>query len=325
LAVIGEHRTICGLSAIAAPTPELLEPVASGWWIPRLSAGAPFRRGRVWLWPTSATHLAAGLSRALDELRIPLHLSATPTISAAGVVTLADQQWRPMAVIDASGGAWWRDVATRPPRQCGAWRVELELELDEAPASQRAALRRLAPLAPTLALEKISARRWQLSFDVVDADARAASVSASTSATATATASASATATATATAEQAATLLGATIIGHAQAVAERDEGGYAGLGLAELFACRERGLTWAAWPSEVHDAHGVHWQWPNRDRHGCPPALVKPRGAPPWLWCCGKGLAAAPEAAAALRVMGTALALGHALGNLVVSPPANTP
>ncbi len=295
VAVIGQHRTICGLSAIDAPTPELLEPAATAWWVPRLSEGAPFKRGRVWLWPTSPTRLSRGLSEALTELHIPLHLASTPGITADGVVTLGGQQWQPTAVIDASGTARWKDAASRPARQCGAWRVTLNLHLDESPGAQRAALRRLAQLAPALALEKITAHQWQLSIDANEQTA------------------------ATTIAQQAATLLDATIHEQTTEIAARDHGGYAGLTLAELFANRERGLAWAAWPSEVHDAQGVHWQWPSTGRYGCPESLSKPNGAPPWLWCCGKGLAAAPSAAAALRVIGTGVALGHAVGRRVLS------
>ena len=295
VAVVGQHRTICGLSAIDAPTPELLEPGATAWWLPRLCAGAPFQRGRVWLWPTSPTLLSRGLGEALSELHIPLHLASTPSITADGVVTLSGEQWQPTAVIDASGSAWWKDAASRPARQCGAWRVTLHLQLDESPGAQRAALRRLAHLAPVLALEKITTHQWQLSIDASEQTA------------------------AIAIARQAAVVLGATIQEQTTEIAERDHGGYPGLSLEELFACRERGLAWAAWPSEAHDAQGVHWQWPAADRYGCPESLSKPSDAPAWLWCCGKGLAATPAAAAALRVIGTGLALGHAVGTRVLT------
>ncbi len=303
VAVSGHHRTLCGLSAIDAATPELIEPQATAWWIPRLTDGAPFRRGRVWLWPTSPERLASGLRTALDEQGIALLTATVPTIDAAGIVTAAEQRWRPSAVIDASGGACWMggDQPTggrsRSAIQCGAWRAELELDLPDTASDRRAALRRIAHLSPGIALEPLTAQRWQVSLDITGDQACAAASMA-----------------------EAARLLGATVAGQVDAVAQRDLGGYAGIGLAELFSCTTRGLAWAAWPSEIHDAHGVHWRWPTGDRHGCPPSLVKPHHAPDWLWCCGKGLAAAPEAAAALRVVGTGLALGHAVGTLVTSP-----
>jgi len=298
VAVSGHHLTICGLSPIDATTPELIEPQATAWWIPRLTNGVPFRRGRVWLWPTTPDRLASGLRTALDELAIPLLTSCVPTIDADGNVRGADQCWQPRAVIDASGSAWWNATANtvRSAIQCGAWRAELELTLANTPANRRAALRRIAHLSPGIAFEPCADNRWQLSLDIIG-DAHHAS----------------------ACMAEAARLISATVISHTSAIAERDVGGYAGIGLRELFSCTTRGLAWAAWPSEVHDANGVHWQWPAGDRHGCPPSLVKPLHAPDWLWCCGKGLAAAPEAAAALRVIGTGLALGNAVGTLVTT------
>jgi len=302
VAVSGHHRTLCGLSPIDAATPELIEPDATDWWLPRLTDGAPFRRGRVWLWPTSPERLASGLRTALDELGIPLLTSCVPTVQDDGTVTVADHHWRPTAVIDASGGAWWHtehnatSSIVRSAIQCGAWRAEVDLALPDTPADRQAAMRRIAHLSPGIALERIADNRWQMSLDITgDSDCAIACMT------------------------EAARLLGATVVSHTSDIAQRDLGGYAGIGLAELFSCTTRGLAWAAWPSEIHDAQGVHWQWPTGDRHGCPASLVKPLQAPDWLWCCGKGLAAAPQAAAALRVIGTGLALGQAVGTLVTT------
>ena len=299
VAVSGHHRTLCGLSPIDSATPELIEPEATDWWIPRITTGAPFKRGRVWLWPTSPERLANGLLSALAEQGISLLTAAAPSIQADGTVTVANQRWRPSAVIDASGGACWTggDSANgqRSAIQWGAWRAELELALPDTAATRRNILRRIAHLSPGIACEYIRTDRWQVSLDTAGDNARALMI-------------------------EAARLLGSTVVGEVDNVAQRDIGGYDGIGLDELFSCATRGLAWAAWPSEVHDAHGIHWRWPAGDRHGCPPSLVKPLHAPAWLWCCGKGLAAAPESAAALRVVGTALALGHACGTLATTP-----
>ena len=301
VAVSGHHRTLCGLSPIDAVTPDLIEPEATDWWIPRITTGAPFKRGRVWLWPTSPERLANGLLSALNEVSIPLLTASMPTIHLDGTVIAGDQRWRPTAVIDASGGACGIDgapaLSQRSAIQWGSWRAELDLALPDTVATRRTILRRIAHLSPGIACEWIRTDRWQVSLDTDEDHACAAALMA-----------------------EAARVLGATVALQIDDVAQRDRGGYAGIGLDELFSCTNRGLAWAAWPSEIHDAHGIHWRWPAGDRHGCPPSLVKPLHAPAWLWCCGKGLAAAPEAAAALRVIGTGLALGHAVGTLVTSP-----
>jgi hypothetical protein len=118
-----------------------------------------------------------------------------------------------------------------------------------------------------------------------------------------------------ATAERIANALGGVVVSQAVAIAERDSGRSTGaLGLDELFGERERGLCWAAWPREEHGPTGVAWTWPTADRHGVPERAAHIAGAPANVWCVGRGAAVTNEAAAALRVTGTCLALGAAVG-----------
>jgi hypothetical protein len=118
-------------------------------------------------------------------------------------------------------------------------------------------------------------------------------------------------------AERVAQALGGTLLACACRVAARDEGRPdAVIGIDELFAQHERGLCWAAWPQEEHGAEGVRWRWPGADRHGVPERALRPLGAPPGLWCIGKGAPVTLAAAAALRVTGTCLAVGGAVGRL---------
>nr|MBA3708826.1 hypothetical protein [Planctomycetota bacterium] len=107
------------------------------------------------------------------------------------------------------------------------------------------------------------------------------------------------------------------VVAMAIAVAQRDEGRPAGaLTLAQLFAQRDRGLCWAAWPREAHAADGIAWTWPEGDRHGVPISAATIADGPPDTWFIGKGMPVADDAAAALRVTGTCLALGSAVGRL---------
>ena len=114
--------------------------------------------------------------------------------------------------------------------------------------------------------------------------------------------------------------LGGSLIACAWQVADRDGGRPASaLGLDELFATGERGLCWAAWPREEHGPTGVAWTWPPRDRHGVPECVARPAGWPANVWCVGRGVAVTAEAASALRVTGTCLALGTAVGARAVA------
>ena len=106
------------------------------------------------------------------------------------------------------------------------------------------------------------------------------------------------------------------MLAHTISLGQRDQGAAAGaLTLAELFATTQRGLCWAAWPREEHLGTGVSWTYPPRDRHGVPESAARIPGAPRWGWCIGKGMPVSLEAASALRVTGTCLALGDAVGS----------
>jgi hypothetical protein len=109
--------------------------------------------------------------------------------------------------------------------------------------------------------------------------------------------------------------MGGIVLSMARAIAQRDAGRpVATLDETTLFATRARELCWAAWPREQHGADGITWTWPTTDRHGVPELAARIPGANARCWCVGKGSAVTAEAAAALRVTGTCLAMGAAVG-----------
>jgi hypothetical protein len=323
VAVTGEHRTLCGLAPIDAVSAELLEPELVAPWLPYLADGGPSRRGRVWLWPTSAATLHGGLARRLAELAVEvrcgwrvtaLHatgdgggrrISALDCSAGQAAATIAVS-----AVVDASGrgvSAACLGLALAPPVQWPAHRSVLQLDASTraqlANRSQRLTLLAriaaagAAPAGFDLTPMAVAGELWQLSLDAPPGSSAASAAGAAAAISA---------------------LLGAELVACARALAERDEGRpEGGISLAELFACRTRGLCWAAWPAEVHGPEGVRWTWPLHDRHGVPEAALRLRGAPANLWLVGKGMAVEAEAAAALRVTGTCLALGAAAAALV--------
>lgn len=310
VAVQGEHRTLCGLSPIDASAAELLEPELVGAWIPSLATGAAFRQGRVWLWPTDAHRMQAGLRRRLADAGVMCRLgvaveAATPLVDRLHLRLADAQQIDAAAVIDASGGALLARLLGLPgvaPRQWPAHRSRLHLPgLGPGTAARVAALRQAQVTsggAAALALVPLDggADHWQLSLDVPPGSSVAVAAM---------------------IAERIATALGGTVVDQAIAIAERDQGRpSASLGIDDLFAERDRGLCWAAWPREEHGPAGITWTWPAHDRHGVPERAVRIPGAPANVWCVGKGVAVTAEAAAALRVTGTCLALGTAVGRL---------
>lgn len=308
VAVQGEHRTLCGLAPIDSANADLLEPDLTASWLPALATGAPFRQGRVWLWPTAPRLMQDGLRKRLDtagvDVRMGVSLQRAALESGTIQVQTSDgRAQRAGALIDASGGALLAGLLGLPTvlaQQWPAHRSVLHLpELASGTAARVAAMRQaqvasggdaalaLTPLDP-------AAQVWQLSLDV--------------SPTTTVPVAA-------ATAERIAVALGGTVLSHATAIAERDGGRAVGvLGLDRLFAERERGMCWAAWPREEHRSDGVAWTWPAHDRHGVPEQAVRLPGLPDSIWCVGKGAAVTVAAAAALRVTGTCLALGTAVG-----------
>ncbi len=328
VAVQAEHRTLCGLAPIDAPAPELLEPALVAGWLPYLANGPAHRRGRVWLWPTSAATLQAGLARRLAACAVAVNkgwwvndveCGAAGTISALQVSAGgAPLKIAVAAVIDASGrgvSAERLGHAVAPPLQWPAHRSVLRLppataaQLSERAGRQTLFARIQASGAATGAIDLTpidqAAGLWQLSLDVPPGSAMAV-------------ADASATA--------AAAALGAELVACACALGVRDAGRPLGaLTLEQLFAGVARGLCWAAWPAEVHRQGGVDWRWPARARYGVPAAAARLPGGPANLWLIGKGMAVAPEAAAALRVTGTCLALGAAVAGEVVAALAGAP
>lgn len=312
VAVAADHQTLCGLAAIDAVQADFLEPA----WGPTLARaagdGQPLRRGRVWLWPSSGAILDAGLRSLLHEHGVATYLDC-PVLGlrrdAAGVVAIqaANGAWPCAAAIDASGGsaiATMLGLPTRAAAQMPAIRGMIALSPAMAAQWQdsrgrRELLRRCYGIlsaddaaVPTMSLEPRWAGHWQLGIDIPrDGDLTHSQKCW----------------------QRIAELLEATVVGEPQQPSQRDDGGIAGsLSVDELFACAERGLCWAAWPVEWHDASGVHWQWPAGDRYGIPAQLIRPPLMPANMRVVGKGLAVQDRAASALRVSGSAWHLGAA-------------
>lgn len=308
VAVQGEHRTLCGMAPIDAAAPDLLEPTLTAAWLPLLSTGPAYRQGRVWLWPTSAATLLSGLHHRVTASRVDLRLDARVLAaeeSVSGIrLHLRDGSLiDAAAVIDASGSAVLARLLALPcaaPVQWPAHRSLLHLPgLVGGTAARIAALRQAqaasgGEAAIALVPLDLAAGRWQLSLDVAPGStvAQAAVFS-----------------------ERIAQALGGTVVTMARSIAHRDDGRpVSALDETELFAARERGLCWAAWPREAHGVDGITWSWPSADRHGIPERAARIPGAGARCWCVGKGSAVTAEAAAALRVTGTCLAMGTAVG-----------
>ncbi len=313
VAVHGEHRTLCGLAPIDAAAPELLEPTLTSAWLPLLSTGPGYRQGRVWLWPTTAATLQRGLLQRVAVARVDLRLDARVLAAEESVdgirLHLRDGSLiDASALIDASGAAVVARLLGLPcaePVQWPAHRSLLHLpSLAGGTAARIAALRQAqaasgGDAAIALVPVDLPAGCWQLSLDVAPGNtvAQAAVL-----------------------AERIAQALGGAVLSMARALAHRDEGRpLARLDETELFATRERGLCWAAWPREAHGADGITWSWPATDRHGVPERAARIPGTSERVWCVGKGSAVSAEAAAALRVTGTCLAMGAAVGQRAAS------
>lgn len=304
VAAQGEHRTICGLAAIDAATPALLHADLQAW-VDGLATGAPWRQGRVWLWPTSAERIQHTCAQHLVTARVNVCL-------ASPVQALACRDDRIVAIhtatathpctawIDASGGsaiATLLGAPVRPPLAWGAWRGVVQADIAAGLAARTRALAAVADatgLPAACALTPLTEGRWQLSLDV-PATLSAVEVDA--------------------LAQRAAQALGGTLLVGACSVAARDSGGWAGmLGAADCFATTTAGWCWAAWPVEAHHSDGVQWQWPPRDRYGIPHIATQPSRAGANGAVIGRGMPVGANAIAALRVIGTQLALGTAVG-----------
>jgi 2-polyprenyl-6-methoxyphenol hydroxylase-like FAD-dependent oxidoreductase len=317
VAVTGEHRTLCGLAPIDARTPTLLEPEATASWLPLLATGSPFRQGRVWLWPTAPAVMMDGLARRLRSAGVQLRMGerVVAAESASPGVQLrleGGEVLRSAIVIDASGAGVLGRLLHQPWTSGSQWpaqRATVQVpELGTGTAARVAALR-VAQAASggdaALALVPIdmASSRWQLSVDVPPGTTSSAAAQ---------------------IVERITAALGGSVLSLAVRVAERDEGRPASdYSVSQLFAEHERGLCWAAWPQEQHGPDGVTWSWPPADRHGVPEHLARIPGAPSQVWCVGKGMAVSAEAASALRVTGTCLALGDAVARraIVSHPP----
>jgi choline dehydrogenase-like flavoprotein len=313
VAVRGEHRSICGLAAIDAAAADLLEPGLTAAWVARVASGAAYRRGRVWLWPCTAASWQRGLAAALAA--VDVHPQFGSTVAA---LRHDGQRWRddPLqleadVVIDASGQAIAAQCLGAPMASASAWpahRCRVQVDAAQDYALQRrggrvAALRRIATALGSqaaCALEAgVDAGDWQLSLDLPpDTSASSAARLAATAAAA----------------------IDARVVAHSWLLATRDDGRpAAALDAASLFATTARGWCWAAWPVEQHGPDGVTWRWPPGQRYGIPRSATRLPGVPPGLHLIGKGMPVGADAAAALRVTGTALALGTALGRAVAT------
>jgi hypothetical protein len=307
VAARGEHRTLCGLGIIDAAQPDLLEPDLTASWLPEISIGPAFRQGRVWLWPTDSDRLQSGLSRRLARAGVRVLLrSGVSSIAISGRSVLSVSSgmgtFSPKHVIDASGRGAVCDLigATRiESKQWSSHRSVLQFRNgDAADRSQRlrmlATAQKISGGHATIALTPMADGLWQLSLDVAPGTTIAAAA---------------------ATAGHIGQAIGAELIACACALGERDEGRPdSQLTCEQLFATADRGLCWASWPREQHGPDGTDWTWPQRDRYGIAERAVRLADGPENCWFIGKGMPVDAEAAAALRVTGTCLALGTALG-----------
>jgi choline dehydrogenase-like flavoprotein len=324
--VSGDHRTLCGFAAIAEPTaahpaPRLLEPHWQQPWLDRLATGPAFRRGRVWLWPTAGQHWPQLLAAELAAAGVRVIIG-----SGIDRVTREDDGWRwrlgahgPAGrldahadlVIDTADAHQRWHLPARAGAQWGAVRGVVAHPGWNGLAARSRALRTIAAATgwagaatwEALAQPADGHPTWQLSVDVpptitpaeaADAFARAAAA------------------------------LGARVVSAPRGIASRDDGGLQGsLTGAQLFAQRQRGACWGAWPVEAHTATGVSWRWPPGRRYGVPWSVCRPSGLAAGVVVLGRGLAVQPDAQAALRVTGTAVALAGRVGRALVRRDAD--
>jgi hypothetical protein len=210
------------------------------------------------------------------------------------------------AVIDASGNGISATLLGQPMVAAVQWPAHRsQLMLPQLTLGKAARIRALhiaqqiTGQNAAIALTPLVANRWQLSLDVAPGTSVAQA------------------------AEQAvliAEALGGSVETQATSLAERDTGRPpAQINLAQLFSTSERGVCWAAWPQELHHANGTTWSWPARDRYGIPHAAVQLVHGPTNVWMIGKGMPVDAEAASALRVTGTCLALGGAVARIAAT------
>jgi hypothetical protein len=299
-----EHRTLCGFAPLDAATAEILEPGLAKPWVDAIATGDPYRHGRVWLWPTDSAQVMQGCAGMLRAAGVTARLGVTATSlvrEADGfVVETSDGPLRARRLIDASGrslSTTLGDAPWTPACQWPAHRSVLCAEIARGPGARLRAIDSMARAigsSAAIALTPIGIDEWQLSIDVPPGTAVADAAR---------------------SADKAAAAVSGRLTACARVLGMRDEGRAAGsLSCEELFAERARGLCWASWPCEQHLASGIVWRWPARDRYGVPERSVRIPGAGPAVWAIGKAMPVSAEAAAALRVTGTCVALGASVG-----------
>lgn len=323
VAVAGGVDTICGCCPIDARTPDLLEPASIQPWLAVLAARPPVRLGRVWLWPTEPARLQHGLARRLQQAGVlircgmPVLAAATQGPRRLLAVQAGGSWWEADRFIDASGGGQvTRTLVAGPPQKPIAWPAvwglcalppEHPLAHDFTPA--RNALYRQALANPdwsegltsgAIALTP-QALGLRLAIDLPPDTTKRQGAHCL---------------------ERLATSWGLPVLSLGLEPGIRDHGRPpAQASCAQVFSQQQRGAAWAAWPMELHRSTGITWRWPPGDRYGVSWDLLQLTGGPHNLWLAGKGLPVDVEAAAALRVIGTGLAVGHAVGLAVACQP----
>lgn len=321
VAVTGDHRTICGLSTINSPNPTLLEPELTNKWVDLLAVGAPYREGKVWLWPTTSAQLQDGLKQRLEETGVHFLLKkkvdkvilneATKRIVG---VTADSQTFDCDICIDTSNFvasylgqkisklvAWpaWRCIVELPFSVDKQFRVSTLLAIRKKwIENDPKHLLKSSALNLTIVFDIPSKNCWQLSVDVPP-KTKICFIKKEV--------------------EEALSSIGGTLLSYSKQLSERDCGNpISSYNLEQLFSEKERGLCWASWPSELHTETGVRWKWPDKDYHGVPLKACRLENGPNNFYLIGKGMAVDSEAIAALRVIGTSLAIGTSLGSQVL-------
>jgi hypothetical protein len=254
------------------------------------------------LLPTDHKHLAQALQSALARRAIhqcfQRRLTALQWTGAAwrlvdhhGLAAETD------VVIDASGSAVAHALTGLPRRPASQWaamRAVMEAELPESRAGRLTLQRRVTSMCQgaALVIDPLDPDRkhWQLCLDCAP-DATVSAVRERLEALTDA--------------------LGGTLLRSTDGIVARDSGGAAAqIDCDQLFGTTRRGLCWAAWPVEHHGPTGVRWRYPTGNRHGVPECCARIADAPGPLWVIGRTAPVDADAAAALRVTGTCLAMG---------------
>lgn len=312
----GHIRSICGLAANDSAEPHLLEPAAAEPWLADLHDGRVWKLGRVWLWGTNPERIQTSIQQALRTCRLQRGTSVSSLVQSDGYIRsihldngdsfqVSELDW----VIDASGNAYLPRSLGIPCNNSTFWasiRVEIATANNDGFSNGKPSktfMRNASKIAPaTVACYPIAHRAGyhQLSVDLPPGSSNR-------------------------TAHQVVSEIckawQTPLVSHAIKVAERDHGRAQGQYTAqELFSTSSQQLCWGSWPVEWHGQRAVQWQWPERDRYGIPETITEHPSAPKNMRFLGKALPVAPDAAAALRVMGTAIHMGTALAQRLCAP-----